>query len=28
VPDPPPPFVAPDLGALAPILVAAFAVRQ
>jgi 4-nitrophenyl phosphatase len=28
VPDPPPPFVAPDLGALAPILVDAFAVRQ
>jgi HAD superfamily hydrolase (TIGR01450 family) len=28
VPDPPPPFVAPDLGALAPRLVDAFAVRQ
>ncbi len=28
VPNPPPPFVAPDLGALAPMLVDAFAVRQ
>jgi HAD superfamily hydrolase (TIGR01450 family) len=28
VPDPPPPFVAPDVGALAPRLVDAFAVRQ
>jgi len=28
VPDPPPPFVAADLGALAPALVEAFAVRQ
>ncbi len=28
VPDPPPPFVAADIGALAPQLVGAFAVRR